>query len=369
LIFQFSPPIDDVPTWPFISGPTAGVESHEDSNRDRHVSDCCSPSDGELVVEPGQKAVNQAPQAEPELQMRPPILDAGARLNPLKIALLHWYLADTSTFFTVGGQPYGLAFDGANIWTANFADGTVSKVRANDGEILGTFEIGTGFEPYGITFDGANVWISNTAAGSVTKLRASDGKTLGSFAVGPAPGWMTFDGQNAWVPVSPSQGPGSIKKLRALDGKTLGSFQVGNNPIAAAFDGGNVWVTNGGANTVTKLRASDGAVMGTFTVGNGPLGIAFDGADMWVANRPDGTVTKLRASDGTVLGTFPAPDGPYGVAFDGAYIWVTGDLYTRVLRASDGVEVAARQLQTTGVAFDGAYAWVAETNRNRVHKF
>jgi DNA-binding beta-propeller fold protein YncE len=104
-------------------------------------------------------------------------------------------------------------------------------------------------------------------------------------------------------------------------------------------------------------------------VGNGPLGIAFDGANMWVANRPDGTVIKLRASDGKLLGTFPAADGPYGVAFDGTYIWVTGDLYTRVLRASDGVEVWARELQTTGVAFDGAYVWIAETNRDFVHKF
>src|SRR5580700_564471 len=35
---------------------TAGVESHEDSNRYRRVSDCCSSSDGELVCRAGAES-------------------------------------------------------------------------------------------------------------------------------------------------------------------------------------------------------------------------------------------------------------------------------------------------------------------------
>src|ERR1700675_973702 len=59
--------------------------------------------------------------------------------NPLKVALLKWYHANiVPTNFPVGSQPYGLAFDGANIWSANFGDGTVSKVRTSDGMLLGT---------------------------------------------------------------------------------------------------------------------------------------------------------------------------------------------------------------------------------------
>lgn len=60
---------------------------------------------------------------------QPPVLDAGAAINPNKIALLHWYLADMSSpYFDVGSQPYGLCFDGANIWAANFGGNTVTKV-------------------------------------------------------------------------------------------------------------------------------------------------------------------------------------------------------------------------------------------------
>src|SRR5580700_564472 len=84
-----------------------------------------------LFAGQAQKVVSQPAQAGPGSQILPPILDAGARLNPLKIALLHWYLANTSHFFTVGNQPYGVCFDGANIWTANYGDNTVTKVQAN----------------------------------------------------------------------------------------------------------------------------------------------------------------------------------------------------------------------------------------------
>jgi DNA-binding beta-propeller fold protein YncE len=99
------------------------------------------------------------------------------------------------------------------------------------------------------------------------------------------------------------------------------------------------------------------------------LGIAFDGANIWIANRNDATVSKLLASDGTVLGTFPAPGGPYGVAFDGTYVWVSGDLYLRILRASDGVQIASHQIQTEGVAFDGAFVWTVAQSSNLLYKF
>ncbi len=56
-------------------------------------------------------------------------------LNPLKIALLHWYVINTAAPFPVGSQPYGVAFDGANIWSANYGDGTVTKLHASDGAV------------------------------------------------------------------------------------------------------------------------------------------------------------------------------------------------------------------------------------------
>jgi hypothetical protein len=58
-----------------------------------------------------------------------------------------------------------VAFDGVNIWVTN--PGYVTKLRASDGAILGTFDTGAG--AIGIAFDGANIWVANQTANTVTK--------------------------------------------------------------------------------------------------------------------------------------------------------------------------------------------------------
>ncbi len=100
--------------------------------------------------------------------------------------------------YKVGGNPIGVAFDGANIWVANNGDGTVSKLRARDGVNLGTFSAPG--SPYGVAFDGANIWVTGTY---VVELRASDGVQLGLFDVGsPTSTGVAFDGANIWVGVA-----------------------------------------------------------------------------------------------------------------------------------------------------------------------
>jgi len=128
-------------------------------------------------------------------------------LNPVKIAPLHWYLVNTAAPFPVGSQPYGVAFDGANIWSANYGDGTVTKLCAADGTVLGTFKVGNG--PAGVTFDGGNIWITNSFDNTVTKLRASDGKVLGTFNVGKSHGGSLLMGQTSGLP------PAEMARLRS----------------------------------------------------------------------------------------------------------------------------------------------------------
>src|ERR1700680_3924501 len=117
--------------------------------------------------------------------------------NPLQVAILRWYGANLTTQLPVGTTPWGVAFDGANVWVVNNGSNTVSELRASDGSTLGTFPVGT--SPEGMAFDGANIWVANFHSNNVTKLRASDGSSLGTFAVGTGPDAMAFDGANIWV--------------------------------------------------------------------------------------------------------------------------------------------------------------------------
>jgi len=293
------------------------------------------------------------------------LVDGG--INRQQIALLKWYAANQTASFPVGTNPYGVAFDGANVWVTNQGSSSVSKLRASDGTVLGTFAVGT--LPAGVAFDGANIWVANYGSNTVSKLRASDGALLGTFGVGIQPIGVAFDGANIWVTNFNSN---TVSKLRASDGAVLGAFPVGTAPRGVAFDGANIWVANLNSNTVSKLRASDGALLGAFGAVTGPVAVAFDGTNIWVANAGDNTVSKLRASDGTLLGAFAVGTGPVAVAFDGTNIWVANQNSNTVskLRASDGTVLGTFAVGVTpiGIAFDGANIWVANLNSNYVSK-
>src|SRR5947209_12773224 len=74
--------------------------------------------------------------------------------NAQQVAALHWYAANQTTTVSVGSFPFGMAWDGANFWVVSLSGNTVSKVRANDGAMLGTFA--TGSSPDGIAYDGTD---------------------------------------------------------------------------------------------------------------------------------------------------------------------------------------------------------------------
>ena len=136
---------------------------------------------------------------------------AYAQVDPNQVAILRWYQANQSgATFSVGFNPNGIAFDGANIWVTNNGDRTVSKLRANDGTSLGAFSVGTA--PEGVVFDGANIWVANDVDGTVMKLRATDGAILLTVTVGNFPVGLAFDGANIWVA---NNHDNDVMKLRA----------------------------------------------------------------------------------------------------------------------------------------------------------
>ena len=88
--------------------------------------------------------------------------------NPEQIAVLHWYPANLTTTSTVGTEPDGMAFDGANIWVANLGSNNVTKLQASTGKVLGTFAVGT--NPIYAALDGVNIWVTNLGSKTVSKL-------------------------------------------------------------------------------------------------------------------------------------------------------------------------------------------------------
>jgi len=278
------------------------------------------------------------------------------------------------TSVAVGNHPLGLTFDGENIWVVNSVDGTVSKLRARYGTLLGTFEVGS--YPQYDCFDGANIWVANYE-GTVTELRASDGALLGTFPVGNAPTGIAFDGQNIWVANSISN---NVTKLRASDGALLGTFPTDYGPYAILTNGTRIWVAGGGS--VTELRAGDGSQVGIYPVSDlepNLRSIVSDGHNIWVGRydypggvSPGQGITALNARKGTVLGSVKVPKGPDGLAFDGTYIWVSEANAGTVSIVDPVTKVNLQDIGVgnypAGIVFDGTNIWVANQASNTVSR-
>ncbi len=287
----------------------------------------------------------------------------GGGTPPGHVALLQWW---SSLTYSVGANPYGVAFDGISVWVVNGGSGTVTKLRASTGAVVGTYSVGSG--PYGIAFDGTNIWVGNSFGNTVTELLASTGAVIGTYSAGSKPTGVAFDGTNIWVA---DYDGSSVTELLASTGAVVGTYTVGSQPIGIAFDGTNIWVANSGSGSVTELLASSGAVVGTYSVGGNPQGVAFDGTNIWVANGSN-SVTKLLDSTGAVVGTYTVGSQPNGVAFDGTDIWVAngGSNTVSKLLASTGAVVGTYSVGVNlqGVAFDGSNIWVVGTGSNTVSK-
>lgn len=222
----------------------------------------------------------------------------------------------------VGGCVDDVAWDGASIWVSVYTGstgGAVAKLAAANfgSSISGCIVTGLA-GPRHLAFDGRHMWVVNENGGTVSKIRASDCALLGTFNV-PSPKAIAFDGNSIWV----TSLFGYVYQLDINFGGEIGVVQVGGYPQGIVFDGNNIWVANGADNTVTKIQVKGNVVLGTFAVGTSPIGMAFDGKFIWVANLYSNSVSKLRASDGALIATIT--DGisnPYAVAFDGANIWV-----------------------------------------------
>ena len=159
---------------------------------------------------------------------------------------------------TPGLDRTALTFDGNRIWVALPDDGH------NGGDQLAAYDLAgnllyncpTGYLPVAMAFDGANVWSYNSGDGTLTKCLASSGEALATIKVDEGyrylgePAQIAFDGANIWIP---NAGTNQVTKIQASNGAIVGRFPVNGNPRSVAFDGVNIWVASPGNGTVTKM--------------------------------------------------------------------------------------------------------------------
>jgi hypothetical protein len=237
------------------------------------------------------------------------------QIRPSDEEVLHTYAAGTN--------PNALTYDGRFLWVASESGPDITIVNPRTGAIpttLGTAQGIPNSGHWGMAFDGEYVWVTNPATDNVTKIRAGDKNVMGSYPTGDAPHGIIFDGYYIWVS---NNGGNTVTRLRANDGSNQGTFAVGSNPLGMVFDGAHIWVANSGDDTVTRLTR-EGAVDGSVTVPTAPFFMAFDGYNIWVTHYTNpGKVSRFRAEDGASLKEYTIGQYPFGVVFDGANVWVS----------------------------------------------
>jgi hypothetical protein len=191
--------------------------------------------------------------------------------------------AVTAVATNLGNNPNGIAFDGANIWTANFSH-SISIVTPTATTPWNVTTIQTGISPISLAYDGANMWATDYGAGNLLKLD-SEGNVLQTVQIGVEPQSLIFDGTNLWVAV---HGENSLKVVRPSSGLVL-SVLTGNGlngPAGIAFDGERILATNFFGHSVSVWRAADFAPMGAFSVGplSFPTGACSDGVNFWIGS-------------------------------------------------------------------------------------
>jgi hypothetical protein len=222
-----------------------------------------------------------------------------------------------------GTNPNALTYDGRALYVASESVPDITIVNPRTCENRATLGTAQGIPNsghWGMAFDGEHVWVTNSGANSVTKIRAGDKNVVGTYPTGQTPQGVIYDGMYIWVA---NNGDNTVTKLYASDGSNAGTYPVGAGPVGLVYDGAHVWVANSGGSSVTRLTR-DGAVDGTSTVAPGPFFLAFDGYNIWVTHYSNpGKVSRFRAEDGGSPREYTIGRYPFGVVFDGANVWVS----------------------------------------------
>jgi YVTN family beta-propeller protein len=198
-----------------------------------------------------------------------------------------FYISNSSSL--VPYHPNNLSFDGDRIWTANYADGTLTIISVTagvpnlPGTVVGGFAL-----PVDVLFDGQHVWMTDNGFDTLNRLN-SDGSIAQSVSVGVSPTYMAFDGANIWVP---NQSSDSITVVQASTGKVVATISSDganrlSSPLQTAFDGERILVTNPGNDSVTLFRAKDLSLISNvqLATGSAPFGACSDGINFWVTLR------------------------------------------------------------------------------------
>lgn len=305
--------------------------------------------------------------------------------------------------YVTGAFPRDMVWDSRTgiVWVANWYDGTISRLDAQTGEVLGEPIIDPALEgqnnikgrgPVAVASDGTNIWIANQRSNIVSVIDRN-GELITSFTTRQNgidnPVDLFFDGINMWVlNQGGEQTRGSVVRINVLTNAFSAPFPAGRFSTSMTWDGSRVWVTNGLSNTISVINGEDGQLVAEIDVSIFPTSIVFDGRHAWVAHY-DGTIqvievgTAINEEGDIVLATRDAsfsieeiagdPQRPIQLLYAFEHVWVTNVHDGSITAYSAETGAFAVTLSTLDdsefpgtVTFTGNQIWVADWVTQRI---
>ncbi len=252
-----------------------------------------------------------------------------------------------------------------NMWTANYAGNSVTKVTPSGA--MTTYSLPAGSGPSDIAFDGTNMWTANALADSVSKITPS-GSVTTYYGTGSNPMAIAFDGTNMWTADDSISGP-SLTKIYP-NGTMINYTGSLGGPNGILFDGTNIWVSSYysyGIEEFSTLGVSQDYHANLYGTGNypQPRGFVFDGTNLWVSLYNNQNAAKVSRT-GSVT-TYSGMGATYtgGMTYDGTSVWVATSTTGVTKINPDGSKTSYTLSGGTAfnnVGYDGTNIWVTDNN-------
>ncbi|MBN1560703.1 T9SS type A sorting domain-containing protein [candidate division KSB1 bacterium] len=248
-------------------------------------------------------------------------------------------LTDVPTLGDISGSSsvwitFGFTSDGTTQYEGVYLDDIVlEQGNAEELSVISSFA-SPGSSPWGLTYDGTNLWNADDNRDRAYKLSTS-GTTISSFATpSSSPAGMAWDGANLWLA---DDNTGKIYKL-TTSGSIVSSFQApGDLPTGLAWDGNNLWLCDLLETTIWKLTTTGQVVTSFSASGSSHSGLCWNGRSLLLSDSGTLLLYELDTAGNIQRYYLPPELFPTDLAWDGSNYWLADAGTDRIYKLEGSV--------------------------------
>jgi hypothetical protein len=201
------------------------------------------------------------------------------------------------SFVAPCSNPSDLAWDGKNLWMADWNAGWIYKLRPSDGSVRDSLKA-PGFRPQGLAWADGYLYVSDDLASRVYQVDPKKRRVVANYETpGKGPMGLASDGETLWLADRVER---TIYQLIPQDGTILNYYTSPHrDPRGLTFDGTYLWVSDRLKDEIYMIKPDDGMVIVVLkSPGPFPCGLAFGKDRLWVADFETRTIDALAVRDG-----------------------------------------------------------------------